>query len=47
MKKGIGAKWALWLATEAFHRMGYEPVFSYINWEDEKTLLDNGEIDCI
>ncbi len=36
MKKGIGAKCALWLATEAFHRMGYE-----------KTLLDNGEIDCI
>lgn len=35
------------LATEAFHRMGYEPVFSYINWEDKKTLLDNGEIDCI
>ena len=35
------------LATEAFHRMGYEPVFSYINWEDKKTLLDSGEIDCI
>lgn len=21
--------------------MGYEPVFSYINWEDKKTLLDS------
>lgn len=35
------------LATEAFHRMGYEPVFSYINWEEKKTLLEDGQIDCI
>ena len=24
------------LATEAFGRMGYEPVFSYINWEEKR-----------
>lgn len=35
------------MATEAFRRMGYEPEFSYINWEDKKSLVDSGEIDCI
>lgn len=35
------------LAKEAFHRMGYEAVFEYINWEEKKELVDNGEIDCI
>ena len=35
------------LAKEAFHRMGYEAVFEYINWEEKKELLENGEIDCI
>ena len=35
------------LATEAFHRMGYEPEFSFINWEDKKDLLEAGTIDCI
>lgn len=35
------------LATEAFHRMGYEPEFLYINWENKKELLENGDIDCI
>ena len=35
------------LATEAFHRMGYEPVFSYIDWEEKKNLVESGEIDCI
>ena len=35
------------LAKEAFHRMGYDAVFEYINWEEKKELLENGEIDCI
>ena len=35
------------LAKEACRRMGYEAVFEYINWEDKKTLVDSGEIDCI
>lgn len=35
------------LATEAFHRMGYEPKFVYINWEEKKELLERGDIDCI
>lgn len=35
------------LATEAFHRMGYEPEFVFINWEKKKELLESGEIDCI
>lgn len=35
------------LATEAFRRMGYEPEFRFINWEEKKDLLENGEIDCI
>ena len=35
------------LATEAFRRMGYEPEFRFINWEEKKTLLESGEIDCI
>ena len=35
------------LAKEAFHRMGYEPDFVFINWEDKKKLLQDGSIDCI
>ena len=35
------------LAREAFGRMGYEAVFSYINWEEKKELLEAGTIDCI
>ena len=35
------------LATEAFHRMGYEPEFVKINWEDKQDLVENGEIDCV
>ena len=35
------------LAKEAFSRMGYEAVFSYINWEDKKELVEEGDIDCI
>lgn len=35
------------LAREAFSRMGYTPKFQFINWEDKKELLENGDIDCI
>ena len=35
------------LATEAFRRMGYEPEFRFINWEEKKDLLESGAIDCI
>ena len=35
------------LATEAFGRMGYQAVFSVIDWEDKKELVESGEIDCI
>ncbi len=35
------------LAREAFARMGYQPEFVLINWEEKKELLHSGEIDCI
>ena len=35
------------LAREALHRMGYEPEFINIDWENKKALLEDGEIDCI
>lgn len=35
------------LATEAFARMGYKAVFSVIDWEAKKELVESGEIDCI
>ena len=35
------------LAEEAFHRMGYEPVFVKIDWESKKELLEDGSIDCV
>ncbi|MBU5479743.1 transporter substrate-binding domain-containing protein [Blautia sp. MSJ-19] len=35
------------LATEAFKRIGYEAVFTRINWEDKKKLVESGDIDCI
>jgi len=35
------------LAVEAFRRMGYEPEFVTISWEDKKELVESGEIDCI
>ena len=35
------------LATEAFRRMGYQAVFTYIDWEKKKELVDSGKIDCI
>lgn len=35
------------LAREAFHRLGYEPVFQLIKWEEKDALLESGEIDCV
>ena len=35
------------LAAEAFDRMGYRAVFSGIDWEAKKELVESGEIDCI
>lgn len=35
------------LAEEAFKRMGYEAVFTYINWENKTELVESGAIDCI
>ena len=35
------------LATEAFRRMGYQARFVTIDWEDKKTLVESGGIDCI
>lgn len=35
------------LATEAFKRIGYQPEFTFINWEEKKKLLEAGTIDCI
>ena len=33
------------IATEAFRRMGYQAVFTTIDWEQKKTLVDSGEVD--
>lgn len=35
------------LAKEAFGKMGYQPEFTFINWEEKKELLKDGTIDCI
>lgn len=35
------------LAIEAFGRMGYKVNIVYIDWDRKKTLVDDGEIDCI
>lgn len=35
------------LAEEACRRMGYEPVFREIVWEQKDELLANGEVDCL
>ena len=35
------------IATEALHRMGYEPEFKFIVWENKNKLLEDGELDCI
>lgn len=35
------------LATEAFHRMGYQPQFVTIDWETKQDLVQDGTVDCI
>ncbi len=35
------------IAAEAFRRLGYQAVFTTINWEQKKVLVESGEIDCI
>lgn len=35
------------LAKEALKRIGYQPEFVMIDWEDKKELLKSGKIDCI
>lgn len=35
------------LAQEAFHRIGYEPEFEQIVWENKKEYLADGEVDCL
>ncbi len=35
------------LATEALRRMGYEPEFKPIVWENKKDYLNDGEVDCL
>ena len=35
------------LATEACRRMGYEPVFRQISWDEKDLLLESGQVDCL
>ena len=35
------------LATQAFEKLGYEPEFQIISWEDKDDYLADGTIDCI
>ncbi len=35
------------LAELAFEKLGYEPEFSFISWEDKDEYLEDGTIDCI
>ena len=35
------------IAKEALSRMGYTPVFKYIEWQKKDEYLRKGEIDCI
>ncbi len=35
------------LATKAFEKLGYEPEFQIISWEDKDEYLEDGTIDCI
>lgn len=35
------------LAVEACRRLGYEPVFKTIRWEEKDACLESGEIDCL
>ena len=41
--KGIDVE----LAEEAFQRLGYQPEFEKIIWEDKEKLLSDGAIDCL
>lgn len=35
------------LAREAFDRLGYQPEFVQIDWENKTELVDSGSIDCV
>ena len=35
------------IARQAFDRLGYEPVFQVINWEDKDIYLADGTVDCL
>lgn len=35
------------IAKKVFHKLGYEPEFKMISWNDKNTLLSDGTIDCI
>lgn len=35
------------LAREAFHRLGYEPVFRQIEWERKDEYLADGTVECL
>ena len=35
------------IAKEAFGKLGYEPVYRLINWEDKDSLLADGTVDCL
>lgn len=35
------------IARQAFASLGYEAEFEIIDWEEKKTLVENGDIDCI
>lgn len=35
------------LAREACSRMGYQPVFEYIEWSRRDAYLEDGEVDCL
>lgn len=35
------------LAEEACRRMGYEPVFVEIDWENKNQVLEDNEVDCL
>ena len=35
------------IARQAFGKLGYEPVYRLINWEDKDSLLADGTVDCL
>ena len=35
------------IATEACRRIGYEPVFKNIDWDNKDSILKRGEVDCL